>query len=484
LISLGWKQISAMLVVTTFLINSAFNFALGLLIARFLGPQGFGQYAIAAALAVILNTLFLDWIRLAATRFYSERTRQERPEVRGTLDALFVLSSLGIMLTSGVSIWLDKDFGLMLGLAALAPAMGICNGLFDYHTALVRARFEEKNYSLLVILKNVLSLFLMVGGAWYFQSPVMVALGFILSVFVTLLTGRKRLLDPEVRIMKPDWQNARAFFLYGFPLILATLIYYIIPLWNRAAIANHLGFAASGQFSLGYDIAIRIVQTVGSALDIILFQIALKAEDESGLAEAKDQLSSNMGMVLAAVAAVATGYWLVLPAFETTLVPEAFRGSFASVTSTLLPGLACFALIQFAITPVFQLSKKTWPVIIAGLVALAVNATLTWSLGPSATIHDYARAQAFSYGAALLVATAIALREMRILPSLRDVAGSACATLAMIGAVWPLRALPPGPGILLLSVCAGGLAFVLGAYISNLADCRIQIKRRLAQRRA
>jgi O-antigen/teichoic acid export membrane protein len=54
-----------MLVTTTFLINSAFNFALGLLIARFLGPQGFGQYAIAAAVAVVLNTLFLDWIRHA-----------------------------------------------------------------------------------------------------------------------------------------------------------------------------------------------------------------------------------------------------------------------------------------------------------------------------------------------------------------------------------------------------------------------------------
>jgi O-antigen/teichoic acid export membrane protein len=473
-----------MLVITTFLINSVFNFAMGLLIARFLGPQGFGQYAIAAALAVVLNTLFLDWIRLAATRFYSERTRQEAPDARGTLDALFVLSSLGIVLTAGISLWFDRDFGLMLALAALAPAMGICNGLFDYHTALIRARFEEKSYSLFVILKNFLSLILMVGGAWYFQSPTMVALGFVISVFITLIVGRKRLLDPGVRILKPEWSKARGFFLYGFPIILATMIYYLIPLWNRTAIAGHLGFAASGQFSLAYDIAIRVVQTVGSALDIILFQIALKAEDQHGLGEAKRQLSSNMGMVLAGIAAVATGYWLVLPAFESALVPEAFRGTFASLTTVLLPGLVCFALIQYAVTPVLQLKQRTWPVVLAGSVALAVNAVLTWNLDAKATIHDYAQAQAFSYAAALLVALALALREMRVLPTARDVLATTLATAAMVGAVWPLRGMTPGLTTLVFSALAGILAFGIVAAVLNLADCHTQIKQRLARRRA
>jgi O-antigen/teichoic acid export membrane protein len=227
-----------MLVTTTFLINSAFNFALGLLIARFLGPQGFGQYAIAASVAVVLNTLFLDWIRLAATRFYSERTRAEHPDVRGTLDAIFILSSLGVAITSAIAITLGFDFGLMLILAALAPVMGICNGLFDYHTALVRARFDERSYSLLVILKNVLSLVLMVGGAWWLQSPAVVATGFVLSIFATLLIGRRRLIDPDVNILKPDWMAARGYMLYGVPVILASMIYFLIPLWNRTAIAS------------------------------------------------------------------------------------------------------------------------------------------------------------------------------------------------------------------------------------------------------
>jgi O-antigen/teichoic acid export membrane protein len=465
-----------MLVVSTFLINAVFNFALGLLIARFLGPEGFGQYAIAASAALVLNVLFLDWIRLAATRFYSNRSRAENPAVRGTLDAIFALSSIGVALTAAIAIALGFDLGLMTGLAALAPAMAICNGLFDYHTALARARFEERSYSLMVILKNVLSLALMAGGAWWLQSPTAVAAGFILSVAATVMTARRRLLDPAVTILAPDAAQARQFFLYAFPVIFAALIYFVIPLWNRAAIASHLGFAQSGQFSLSYDIGVRVVQTVGSALDILLFQIALKAEDENGLDEAKAQLSANMGIVLACIAAVAAGYWLVLPAFEAVLVPGAYQGSFASITVILLPGLACFALIQAAISPVFQLKRRTFPLIIAACIALAVNALLTWRLGADATVVDYARAQAFGYGAAMVTAIVLALREMQAFPSVKDVAGAIAATAVMVAAVWPLRAMAPGLPVLLASVAIGALAFAATAWLLNLAGLRDALK--------
>ena len=473
-----------MLVISTFLINSVFNFALGLLIARFLGPQGFGQYAIATAFAVVLNTLFLDWIRLAATRFYSDKTRDENPVIRGTLDAIFVLSAFGVVLTCAVTLALGFDFGLTIALAALVPAMSICNGLFDYHTALARARFEERTYSLMVILKNVISLILMIGGAWWFQSPVVVAAGFVVSILATLLVARKRLLDPSIRIHAPDWKDAKRFFLYGFPVIVASMIYYMIPLWNRTAIANTQGFAASGQFSLAYDIAIRVVQTVGSALDIILFQIAIKLENKTGMDDAKRQVAANMGIVFAVLAAVTAGYWLILPSFKAVLVPEAFRGSFAAVTTLLLPGLACYALIQAAITPVFQLKQKTWPVVFAALVAFGVNAALSSTLGRGASISDYAQIQTYSYGAGFVVAIVLAVFAEKIWPSFKDLAGASLATLAMVGAVWPLRSFGATFTTLLLSALAGVLVFAAVSYVLNVANCRVIIKQWRAQKKA
>ena len=49
-----------------FALNALFNFLVGLLVAKFLGPAEFGRFAIASATAVIVNSGGFDWIRLAA----------------------------------------------------------------------------------------------------------------------------------------------------------------------------------------------------------------------------------------------------------------------------------------------------------------------------------------------------------------------------------------------------------------------------------
>ena len=60
-----------MKIIAAFLVNAGLNFALGLLVARFLGPDEFGRYAVAMAVAVVINTAFFEWLRLSTTRFYS-----------------------------------------------------------------------------------------------------------------------------------------------------------------------------------------------------------------------------------------------------------------------------------------------------------------------------------------------------------------------------------------------------------------------------
>jgi O-antigen/teichoic acid export membrane protein len=328
----------------------------------------------------------------------------------------------------------------------------------------------------MVILKNAVSLALMVGGAWWFGSPEAVATGFVVSIAVTMLAARRRLIDPGVATGWRDRGRARAFFLYGFPVIAAALLYFLIPLWNRTAIAGSLGFAASGQFSLAYDVSIRVVQTIGSAVDLILFQLALRAREERGEAAGLARLKANMGIVIAVMAAVGGGYFLVLPAFEATLAPAVFRGSYQALAAMLLPGLVCYGLAQAAVTPVFLLKGKTWPAIVAASLAVLTNAALTWSLDSRATALDFARAQSFAYGVGLLALIALALRESRVLPSLRDLLGTLAAAVAMAVAVWPMRAMEPGPSALLMQAAAGGGVFVGVAFTLDLCGLRGALK--------
>ena len=50
-------------------LNAIFNLAIGLLVARFLGPAEFGRFALALALAAVAQLLVFDWLRLSALRF-------------------------------------------------------------------------------------------------------------------------------------------------------------------------------------------------------------------------------------------------------------------------------------------------------------------------------------------------------------------------------------------------------------------------------
>ncbi len=54
-----------------FVCNIMFNFVIGLSVAKFLGPEEFGRFALALATAMAVQTAFFDWLRLGATRFYS-----------------------------------------------------------------------------------------------------------------------------------------------------------------------------------------------------------------------------------------------------------------------------------------------------------------------------------------------------------------------------------------------------------------------------
>ena len=129
-----------MSVVVVFALNTVFNFAISLLVATFLGPAEYGRFALATAVAVFLNTALFDWLRLSATRFYSERVRAEDPSVRATLDAIFGGVTLALALAAATLILSGLDLPVTGSLLALAVAASVASAVFDYHTALIRAR--------------------------------------------------------------------------------------------------------------------------------------------------------------------------------------------------------------------------------------------------------------------------------------------------------------------------------------------------------
>ena len=172
-----------MAVIVAFILNAGLNFGLGLLLAKLMGPADFGLFGLATTGAVVLNTLVFEWLRLSATRFYSNRVRREEPWIRHGLDRAYAILAVLLLVASalcavvGATVEMNTEGRFAIAAGAGLAAFGI--GLFDYHAALTRARFDGGLYLKLTLIKNGLSFLLMAGAAWLFPQPlwVLVACG-------------------------------------------------------------------------------------------------------------------------------------------------------------------------------------------------------------------------------------------------------------------------------------------------------------------
>lgn len=109
---------------------------------------------------------------------------------------------------------------------------------------------------------------------------------------------------------------------------------------------------------------------------MLLFQYALKRERENGREAAERQIGVNIVLVLALLAPLAAGYMAMAPTFEALLAPSAYRGDFARLSLELAPGFVAWCAISSMVNPVFQFAKRTWPLTIAALIALATDLAL------------------------------------------------------------------------------------------------------------
>jgi O-antigen/teichoic acid export membrane protein len=471
-----------MRVVAAFLINTLFNFAIGLLVARFLGPAQFGRFALTLAIGVVLQTALFDWIRLTAVRFYSEKARAARPELRATLDVTFAMIAMVLsgcilaLMLSGLKLPLSN------GLVSLAVAASITNGLFDYSTALVRARFHDGLYTRLIITKNVLALIFTTGGAYIFGSAHMALLGVCLSMGGSVLIARESLSDEHASPRLVQRALAQDCLRYSLPIVAANVLYLAIPLINRALVAARFGFAETGQFSLAFDIGTRVVAAIGSALDVLLFQIAVRADELHGPDHARHQVARNMTIVLLVLLPSCLGVWLILPSLEGILVPPEFRGPFSHYLTLLLPGLFCYGLMAFGVNPIFQIRKSTRPMVAAALVACCVDGALSLALPRGNDASSLAISQAAALVAALVALIGFSTRSKPKWPHMRDLATIALAAFAMVLAAAPLRELRPGLITLAAQIIVGASVYsavILTLDVAGLRDLALTYLRRV-----
>ena len=440
-------------IVLTFIVNAVLNLGLGLAVAAVLGLEQYGRFALASVLTFMLAGGLFEWLRLATTRFYGEAARQGDPAIRATLNVAYLGISVALAAVAGLLVAFGLDWGMAPALAASACIAGAASGLFEYKAALARARFLNRTYTALVIVKNIASLTLMVGAGYFFQDAVWVLAALTLAVAISLVPVERALRDPAAAFRLFDAGKLRSFAHYGLPIVAGNVVYQLILLANRSMAVAALGYAESGKLSLATDLGLRLFVSVGAALDVLLFQLAVRADASGGRAQAHAQIARNMVLVLGVLTPLAFGFIANLPAFEAVFVPQRFGGDFAALGLVLVPGIWLFCLGQFAFSPVFQLQGRTLPLVMAALVSLVCDMAGLALLPAPFTLTGLAVVHAVSLATGFVATAVLALQTPECRPAWREVAAILAATAVMLAIVWPLRAIA-NP---LLEMAASGL---------------------------
>ena len=469
--------------VAIFLVNAGLSFGLSLAVASLIGPEAFGRYAVGLSISVVLNTAVFEGLRLATTRFYSDRARRESPAIRSTLDLCYASVSLVLAAVAGVLL-AGFDLGLPPVLLSAAVAAGLALALFDYLTALARARFLGRVYAALQLGRGTLAFGLASAAAWLSGDPTLVLTGSAVAAAVMVAASWTRLRDPGSRPGLASGALARDFARYGLPLVAASAVYQLLPLVNRLWLADRGGFEDAGYFSLASEIALRLFQNLGSALDLALFQLAVRAADRDGPQAGERQVARNLSVVTAILLPAAAGLLLVWPSFEVILVPASFRGHLGSIVPFAIPAVAAYGLVQYGLNPVFQLRRRTGPAVAAALAALVVDLGLILMVPGLASPAGFAAVQLASFGTALVVLTLAATRSGARLPW-RDLLACSLAT-GVMAALLHWLPVPGSPAAALAcQVAAGGGAYLVVALLLDMAGIRDAVRtlRRQIERR-
>jgi O-antigen/teichoic acid export membrane protein len=226
------------------------------------------------------------------------------------------------------------------------------------------------------------------------------------------------------------------------------------------------------------------VLSIGSAMDVLLFQMAVRAHETHGMDRAKAQIARNMTMVIAVLVPACAGIWAILPSVEQLIVPSQYRGPFAHYMTLLLPGLCATGMIHFAVNPIFQIGKKTAPLIGAAFIGCIMNGVLIMSLARGGDASGLAIAQSGAAMASLVALLAFAARTRPHWPAARDLAAIAISTGAMALVLLPLRNGAPGVLTLAAEIVVGIAVFAGLMLVFDGIGSRQLLVRRLFPRTA
>ena len=407
---------------TLFIGNSAASIILAvgsIIVARLIGPEGLGLYALSLTIPSILVGLIDLGINPAVT-YYSAKLRVEgRLELLSkTLKAAYINRvSVGLLVTvvffsysNHISSFLNRPEASTL--IQISSLLIIAQSLFNLNNSAFLGLEKNGSYSKSLIVQSVGKLILSpllvlvglgVGGA---------LIGHVGSFFLASIIGCLALYKYSLALTKPSQGNLaeslKLMVSYGFPLYLSSVLTIIIAQFRTLILAFFSSDAEIGNFN--------VVLTLASMMNVLVFPL-------SALFPAFSRLKSEYDLKMMFRICVKYATLFIIPATIVVMVlSEEIVFTLYGRAFTLAPHFLTLYMIQFlyvaaglfVLTYLFSGVGKTGVVFRSELIDIGLFLPLATLLTMYYKVEGMIIASLIAYLAALLYRLAVAINDLKV----------------------------------------------------------------------
>lgn len=362
-----------------------------ILIARLLGPENYGLYALAMIAPSFLIALSDLGISPALTRFSAHfRSKGKDQKVLGLIKAGIIFKSVSsliislflLILSESIATWVLRrpGLGLLIRFTSLyLVGQAIFTTLYSIFIGLDKTENNALLANIQAITKTVASLLLITLGMGAVGAILGAGLGFMLAagigIAVLLLRVRPSLYNCNQEENIDFFQGVRLMVHYGIPLYLSTLIFSLLTLYQSFMLAQFVSNAEIGNYTIAMNFSV-LVTLLAYPIATSLFPAfsKLNIKDDHDKVEKMFKLSVKYTSLLVIPAS------FVVAVLSKELVYTLYGSQYQLAPTYLalyILSFLCTGLGMFVVGNLFSGQGDTKTILRINLVNLGLSAPLT-----------------------------------------------------------------------------------------------------------
>lgn len=390
------------------------------LIARQLGPEGNGYYA----MAILLPTLLVNFLNLGVgpatvyhvgrNEFSARQASRENMRLGVAIAIAGVAVALPVLMLWGESLFPDVPQPLLLaGLAAFPATL-----LLTYLSTVLQGMEDFRAFNTVILLPPYVTLAGVAVSLYGLDAGVFGAvLAYLLGqtaglLLVILLLLRRTRADGTEPTPIRNWDYRRKIIGYGWKVHLSNILTFVNYRADIFLVNFFLNPAATGLYVVAVQIAERLWILSQAASTVLLPRLSAMHEDPvARLALTRKGFFAVAGFTAGASVAMAVAlYWLLGPVFG-----EEYRAAFPAFL-WLVPGIIAGAGARVQANFIAAAGKPEWNM---GLVVVTVTVNIIGNilLVPEYGIVGAAWATSFSYIVIAVGELVLVTRVSGVLPA-------------------------------------------------------------------